>query len=499
MLEQLNLSQPLAQESQSETDFLIPRRYRVALGSILVAALLARLWYGSFVIDDAYITFRYAQNLADGAGLVYNPDGRHILGTTTPLFTLWLSLLYRVGFSFEGASLWTSLLCDWVTIGLLYGIGRKLNLTGLGLAAGALVALWPDYITYSNSGMETSLYIALLLGSFYLYLRRDFGWAGLTMGLMILTRPDALIMCAVLFGHYLLRERRIPWRMGLALLPLPLIWSAFALFYFGSPISQSLIAKASTVTETPTQSLVQLLIFLNQTIKPALTILAAIGIYAIIREKRYAGVRLLLVWWVLYCVVFISRGAFHFFPWYYTPLLPFYFLAALIGLASLSKLFAINPRRELIQIAFIVLALLATGLLTILNFTNKQSLIEENLSRTGLYRDIALRLLVPQVAPGEQVAANEIGTLGYFCKCQMYDLAGLITPEAVNRPELEALAATRPAFIVVYNNHLHPETLNSDWLKQNYETLEVYDIKVFGQKELYVFRRRGLLLRPVVK
>ena len=50
----------------------------------------AGLWYFArldlkFALDtdDAYITYRYARNLADGAGFVYNP-GERVLGTTPP-------------------------------------------------------------------------------------------------------------------------------------------------------------------------------------------------------------------------------------------------------------------------------------------------------------------------------------------------------------------------------------------------------------------------------
>jgi hypothetical protein len=35
--------------------------------------LVVRLLAGSRTIDDAYITFRYARNLAEGPGFVYNP------------------------------------------------------------------------------------------------------------------------------------------------------------------------------------------------------------------------------------------------------------------------------------------------------------------------------------------------------------------------------------------------------------------------------------------
>jgi arabinofuranosyltransferase len=59
---------------------------------ITVLALVARLVSGPRIIDDAYITFRYAQNLVSGMGLVYNP-GEHVLGTTTPLYTFLLALL----------------------------------------------------------------------------------------------------------------------------------------------------------------------------------------------------------------------------------------------------------------------------------------------------------------------------------------------------------------------------------------------------------------------
>ena len=49
------------------------------------------LWSDSPLdVDDAYITYRYAENLAGGNGFVYNV-GEQILGTSTPLYTLLLA------------------------------------------------------------------------------------------------------------------------------------------------------------------------------------------------------------------------------------------------------------------------------------------------------------------------------------------------------------------------------------------------------------------------
>src|SRR5207302_4729112 len=61
-----------------------------------IVALCARLLTGPHAIDDAYITFRYARNLAEGLGLVYNP-GEWVLGTTAPLWAIVLAGGYKFG------------------------------------------------------------------------------------------------------------------------------------------------------------------------------------------------------------------------------------------------------------------------------------------------------------------------------------------------------------------------------------------------------------------
>ncbi len=52
---------------------------------VVAAALLA--WIFRFVQDDAFITYRYARNMARGNGLVFNP-GDHVEGYTNFLWTV---------------------------------------------------------------------------------------------------------------------------------------------------------------------------------------------------------------------------------------------------------------------------------------------------------------------------------------------------------------------------------------------------------------------------
>ena len=51
---------------------------------LLLALFIWLVGMREFRLDDSFITYRYAQNMARGLGLVYNQD-EAVLSTTTPL------------------------------------------------------------------------------------------------------------------------------------------------------------------------------------------------------------------------------------------------------------------------------------------------------------------------------------------------------------------------------------------------------------------------------
>src|SRR3990172_1790259 len=102
---------------------------------------LAAVLFGLFRAwgyDDPFITYRYARNLLDGAGFVYNP-GVRVLSTTTPLFTLLLALL-GLG--------WPNLPQLAVLLGALSAAAGGLCLWGLARAAGAPRAGWAGLLLF---------------------------------------------------------------------------------------------------------------------------------------------------------------------------------------------------------------------------------------------------------------------------------------------------------------------------------------------------------------
>ena len=140
--------------------------YLVPLLLLAIARLVAwRLL--PFAAEDAYITFRYARNLAGGFGLVYNPAER-VFGFSSAPWTAWAALGIAL---LRDPVTWTrltSLAADGLTLVL---VGRMLEREAgpPGRPARACAwcftlffALWPYFAFLCASGMESSAMLALI-------------------------------------------------------------------------------------------------------------------------------------------------------------------------------------------------------------------------------------------------------------------------------------------------------------------------------------------------
>ena len=146
---------------------------------IAFIAILARAVPTPRTIDDAFITFRYARNLLNGNGFVFNP-GQLVLGTTTPLYTVLLALLAALTHTtnYPWLALVVNTLADAATCLLLVGLGQALTgRRAVGLGAALLWAIAPMSVTFAVGGMETSVFILLLVATAYCYVTGRNRWA----------------------------------------------------------------------------------------------------------------------------------------------------------------------------------------------------------------------------------------------------------------------------------------------------------------------------------
>jgi hypothetical protein len=215
----------------------------LVLALLLVAARLYLDLSTSYTSDDAYITYRYAANLAEGKGWVYN-SGEKVQGTSSPLYTTILGAVAGIGGAdaVPFASKTISLIADVATLLIVWQLLSSLSLLAR-FISGALLALYPKAVLIGISGMEASLVVALMVLGLYLLARREPTMACLALGLLLLTRFDAIIWIATVIVFARAWREDVPARAISLLLLIFGSWVVFSHLYFGTWVPHSVIAK----------------------------------------------------------------------------------------------------------------------------------------------------------------------------------------------------------------------------------------------------------------
>ena len=219
----------------------------------LFAVLLGRFW---FVCDDAYISFGYADNLANGNGLVWHPDNEAVEGFSNPLWTLILSLSCWLSLDPTIVAPSVSATCG---VTLLLWVGRlSLRLAGPIAAVGGMLflAATPPMTLWSTGGLET-MPAALATFAIFAGLLADrdqpSSWtAGLGATALVLLRPEGLPLAVILLllGSAIWQRRGRPQPLGRSLRIVALVtvavaasWLLFRLSYFGDWLPNTARAK----------------------------------------------------------------------------------------------------------------------------------------------------------------------------------------------------------------------------------------------------------------
>ncbi|MEE8122202.1 MAG: hypothetical protein V3T55_11765, partial [Anaerolineales bacterium] len=210
---------------------------------IPLLAIVLRLIPGVRTVDDAFITFRYAQNLIAGNGLVYNP-GEWVLGTTTPLYALLLaaigSITGGIRAPYPEIAVLISAVADALSCLIIIRLSSSLGYRRAGIAAALIWAAAPMSVTFAIGGMETSLFILLMLGTFYMHSNNQPVLAALIGSLCLLTRPDALLFLLPLgleraYRFFRSKKRHLPLLEIASFLIPVVIWTAISWAYYGDP------------------------------------------------------------------------------------------------------------------------------------------------------------------------------------------------------------------------------------------------------------------------
>ncbi len=325
---------------------------------ILLLAFAAAVIRVAWLSDDAYITFRVVENAAGGLGLTWNPAER-VQAYTHPLWLFALLAGRLVTGELYYSAIWLSVALSVAAVGLLLFRLRP----GLAAGLGALgLVLSRAFVDYATSGLENPLTHLLLAAFFVVYFagapsdRRVFALS-LLAALLAVNRLDALLLVAPALGWALWQRRT--WRaLALALLGfLPLLlWTAFALFYYGFPFPNTAYAKLATGI-APAELARQGLAYLVNSLRwDPLTLVAIAAALVLAVAARRAATLAVAAGVALYLIYIVRIGG---------DFMSGRFLAAplLVAVALLVVLVNDSLRRRPRRVAPLALAVLALGLL----------------------------------------------------------------------------------------------------------------------------------------
>jgi arabinofuranosyltransferase len=385
-----------------------------------------------WMVDDAFIFFRYAENWAGGHGVVYNA-GEHVEGYTS---FAWLALLaagHRLGVN---TVLLAQILGVVAAIATLVVVARAYRRGLMSAAAATYATLFlgtcGTFTAWPASGMETALF-ALGLTLFVVLhaaavqqgaTSRRHGLArGALAAVLVMTRPEGLAVI-VLACLDLVRRRRMRAALWVA--------SAFAVVfvpyfawrwaYYGWPLPNTFYAKIGMTPATLLRGAGYVLRFLR-----AIAPLAALGIAAVAvpRARRAIaplGFAAAVLGIQLVYVVAVGGDAMPAFRF----LAPYVSLVALIAGSAVASLFT-APRLRIAAAALI----LVWGVGTMrfdpdVHGRIRQDLVAEVGETVGRW--------LHQIAPSDAVlATNTAGSIPYYSGLRTIDMLGLTDEHIAHR------------------------------------------------------------------
>ena len=449
------------------------------LAGIAIAIRLMMLLWTHSTTEDALITLRYAENIAHGNGFVYN-SGQHVLGTTTPLYTLVLALFEFLHLNALAAGKFLNIAADGITVYLISDILLRLGRPRSGWIAALLYATASTSVNISIGGMETGLVTLFCTLAIAFYMKQNNDGLFASLAILFLLRIDGLLLGVILLAAVFYRDKRLPIRSALLALGIVLPWLIFTTVYFGSPIPASMVAKLTVYNRLITENLPNLSTFRTQfyagPVQVVTTLLFVVGLITVIRKER--SLVFAAGWLILYFgVMFVSKVPA--FGWYFLPPLPIYYVLVGIGISSLfpqSSRSKMNFRVSSVALLILGIPLVYHGKSIARDITNAQNLED------GVRRPIG-EWLAGHNKEGDTVLLEPIGYIGYYSKLNVIDMVGLVSPEVLpyyrtqyQNPLGEMVDKFRPSYLVLRESEVNRLSIyvtkaGRNLLEQNYTPL----------------------------
>jgi len=430
----------------------VAKRDVVIAALALTHAVVACVWLHSVRFDDAFISFRYGENLALGRGMVFNV-GERVWGATTLLWVLVAAIAHRVVGHATTPAVMACIGCvAWSAQTLIArAVLRRLGFDRAADVAAVFLALGMAE-SFTWVAMETNLVFDVALAAVLAALCERYCLAAAFAAVAIVGRPDMIVPAALVAALAAGRLRARAWKplvVGLVMLApaVLLLWSA------GGPLPRSAVVKygfvgapAYFVHELAVVP-AEILAAMTATTPPTWAAwgglivwpIVFLGAAALVRRDRRAAV--LPLWAILHLAAYLIWRPLPGQVWHlYAPIAVGVMFFA-VGLIEIQSRFAHARLVNRIAAPAVIGAFALLALLRTVAFAKfDQHAVFWFEPRNAAYVSAA-RIIHASAREGDVVAAGEVGTLAYYSDERVEDWNGLVNEQ---KPLVAALASGHP-------------------------------------------------------
>jgi hypothetical protein len=439
---------------------------------LLVFAIRLISFFIYDIYDDAFITFRYAQNLATGNGLVYNP-GEYILGTTSPLFAIIIALIYKIGLPIPESVVILNIIFDSFTVFIISKVfihNKKLIELGIFLFVFSCSVL---ISRITSGGMEVNLFLLLSILTIFLYIKEKKIYAFILCSLTYFVRPESISLIVILlFNEFFSKQ----YNNTIVFTLISIVTVAIPLFIiyniYGNILPQSVLAK-SELTGGSIYELINMF-FLRDPISIITLPFALIGLTRINKIEPFLKI---FGYWILLLIISYLVIRPHPWPWYSYVIRAGFALFSGVGivyiLSYLKKIENFLTFRKIIFFsAFVALsANLTTGYFQ--GFKPVTRHIYYPLQNWSTINKTSDKKLI----------ADDIGIIGFHFEGYIYDTQGLVSSRFVKKNDrFDFFKTTQSDFLFLNSNQENVDLMFNTELKNYYHPIARYSKS--GDKEI---------------
>jgi hypothetical protein len=475
-----------------------------------------------FPLDDAWIHARFATNLAEGAGLTFNP-GEKSAASTAPLWSMLLAVPVFLGVPFPWAAyllgLGATAALSW--IGFLW-VQRATGDRSAALATALLLASTHPFPWSAVSGMEPPLAAAMVIAvAVVVPGRRPLACLSLS-AIAVLVRPELILLPAIILVDYLLKVRPLKGR-GVAHVAIGTVAASVAPLVFNRLVGGAFLPGSFAAKVGRHGILAALLEHRPDRIAAVLTTNLPSAIPAFLGALARDNLVLLLL--VPFGLRKLARGnhgshvpwlLFVLQPCAMATLAPFggpgfheqRYMAPLVAIAVVAGCAALTEipdwSRSVVRRRAAIVCLMGVSAVGAALAMDRYGLEVRNITemQVRVGRWLASRDDKPSL-----LATNDIGAIGFITRAPILDLTGLATPEVIpflRRPPLpgrsndgwnganeaallEYLRSRRPDYVAIFPSW-YPSPFFRATLGEAVLSVSLQDNLICGDDTMIVYR-----------